>query len=60
MRAPCLRRCHESNFPLGKKDVFCPRCGAKQRREKANPAIMAAASIDATPPFPAPPDPEQG
>jgi rRNA maturation endonuclease Nob1 len=29
-----LRRCHECNFPLGKKDVFCPRCGAKQRRDK--------------------------
>jgi len=36
-----MRRCHECNFPLGKKDVFCPRCGARQRREKANPAIIA-------------------
>ena len=36
-----MRRCHECGFPLGKKDVFCPRCGAKQRREKVNPAIMA-------------------
>jgi len=29
-----LRRCHECNLPLGNKDLFCPRCGAKQRREK--------------------------
>lgn len=29
-----LRRCHECNFPLGKKEAFCPRCGAKQRRDK--------------------------
>ncbi len=29
-----LRRCHECNYPLGSKDVFCPRCGAKQRRDK--------------------------
>jgi rRNA maturation endonuclease Nob1 len=29
-----LRRCHECNFPLGSKELFCPRCGAKQRREK--------------------------
>ncbi len=29
-----LRRCHECNFPLGNKDVFCPRCGARQRRDK--------------------------
>jgi uncharacterized Zn finger protein (UPF0148 family) len=29
-----LRRCHECNFPLSQREVFCPRCGAKQRREK--------------------------
>jgi uncharacterized Zn finger protein (UPF0148 family) len=29
-----LRRCHECGFPLGTKDVFCPRCGARQRRDK--------------------------
>ncbi len=29
-----LRRCHECNYPLGSKDVFCPRCGVKQRRDK--------------------------
>lgn len=29
-----LRRCHECNFPLGRRDMICPRCGAKQRREK--------------------------
>ena len=29
-----LRRCHECNFPLGNRDLFCPRCGAKQRRDK--------------------------
>ncbi|HEY7742082.1 MAG TPA: zinc ribbon domain-containing protein [Burkholderiales bacterium] len=28
-----LRRCFECGQPLGKKDVFCPRCGAKQPRE---------------------------
>jgi hypothetical protein len=28
-----LRRCHECGQPLGKKDVFCPRCGARQPRE---------------------------
>jgi len=30
---PFLRRCHECSQPLGKKDVFCPRCGARQPRE---------------------------
>jgi len=34
LTANLLRRCHECNFPLGSKDLFCPRCGAKQRREK--------------------------
>jgi uncharacterized Zn finger protein (UPF0148 family) len=29
-----LRRCHECNFPLSQREVFCPRCGAKQKREK--------------------------
>jgi len=28
-----LRRCHECGQPLGKKDVFCPNCGAKQPRQ---------------------------
>jgi len=28
-----LRRCHECGQPLGQKDRFCPRCGAKQPRE---------------------------
>jgi uncharacterized Zn finger protein (UPF0148 family) len=28
-----LRRCFECGHPLGKKDVFCPRCGARQPRE---------------------------
>jgi hypothetical protein len=28
-----LRRCIECNLPLGKKDRFCPRCGARQPRE---------------------------
>jgi uncharacterized Zn finger protein (UPF0148 family) len=27
-----LRRCHECGQPLGKKEIFCPRCGTKQRR----------------------------
>jgi len=34
LTANLLRRCHECNFPLGSKDLFCPRCGTKQRREK--------------------------
>lgn len=29
-----LRRCHECNYPLDTKDLFCPRCGARQRRDK--------------------------
>ena len=28
-----LRRCFECGQPLGKKDAFCPRCGARQPRE---------------------------
>jgi uncharacterized Zn finger protein (UPF0148 family) len=28
-----LRRCFECGQPIGKKDLFCPRCGAKQPRE---------------------------
>ncbi len=28
-----LRRCYECGQPLGTKEVFCPRCGAKQPRE---------------------------
>jgi uncharacterized Zn finger protein (UPF0148 family) len=28
-----LRRCYECGQPMGKKEVFCPRCGAKQPRE---------------------------
>jgi hypothetical protein len=28
-----LRRCFECGHPLGKKDLYCPRCGAKQPRE---------------------------
>lgn len=31
--ANLLRRCHECGQPLGKKDLFCPRCGAKQPRQ---------------------------
>jgi rRNA maturation endonuclease Nob1 len=27
-----LRRCHDCGQPLGKKELFCPRCGAKQPR----------------------------
>lgn len=34
-----LRRCHECNSPVGNKDVFCPRCGAKLRREKLEPCL---------------------
>jgi len=33
MRITLLRRCFECGQPLGKKDVFCPRCGARQPRE---------------------------
>jgi rRNA maturation endonuclease Nob1 len=28
-----MRRCFECGQPLGKKDMFCPRCGAKQPRD---------------------------
>jgi uncharacterized Zn finger protein (UPF0148 family) len=31
--ANLLRRCVDCGQPLGKKDLFCPRCGAKQPRE---------------------------
>jgi hypothetical protein len=31
--ANLLRRCIECNLPLGKRDRFCPRCGARQPRE---------------------------
>jgi len=37
-----LRRCHECGQPLGKKDVFCPRCGAKQRRDGIRRAAQRA------------------
>jgi uncharacterized Zn finger protein (UPF0148 family) len=29
-----LRHCYECNFPLGNRELFCPRCGARQRRER--------------------------
>jgi len=35
-----MRRCHECDFPLGSKELFCPRCGAKQRREKAQASTL--------------------
>ena len=41
-----LRRCGDCGFPLGKKEVFCPRCGAKQRRDKADPDIIGPMSPD--------------
>jgi uncharacterized Zn finger protein (UPF0148 family) len=34
-----LRRCHECGQPLGKKEVFCPRCSAKQPREPKKQSI---------------------
>jgi hypothetical protein len=33
-----MKRCHECSFPLGSRDLFCARCGAKQRRDKIAPA----------------------
>ena len=33
MRVALLRRCYECGQPMGKKEIFCPRCGAKQPRE---------------------------
>jgi rRNA maturation endonuclease Nob1 len=33
-----LRRCHECGQPVGQKEMFCPRCGAKQPREPKNRA----------------------
>jgi hypothetical protein len=47
-----LRRCHECNFPVGNRDLFCPRCGAKQRREKLARAPFAAAQGSARLKFP--------
>jgi rRNA maturation endonuclease Nob1 len=40
-----LRRCHECNAPVGNKDLFCPRCGAKLRREKIAPASLFIARL---------------
>jgi uncharacterized Zn finger protein (UPF0148 family) len=31
--ANLLKRCIECGQPLGKKEVFCPRCGTKRPRE---------------------------
>jgi hypothetical protein len=28
-----LRRCYECGHPLGKRDLFCPRCGVRQPRD---------------------------
>ena len=42
-----LRRCFECGQPIGKKEVFCTRCGAKQPREPRQTAgIKAAAGGD--------------
>ena len=30
---PELRRCYDCGQPMGRKDIYCPRCGAKQPRE---------------------------
>ena len=37
-----LRRCHDCGQPLGRKEVFCPRCGAKQPRERKQAAQEGA------------------
>ena len=37
-----MRRCHDCGQPLGKKEVFCPRCGAKQPREPKQAAQREA------------------
>jgi len=52
MRYCELRRCHECNQPVGGKDKFCVRCGAKLPREPrgirigpkapANPAVSTS------------------
>ena len=31
-----LRRCHECNFPLSNKDLFCARCGANNGGKNLN------------------------
>jgi rRNA maturation endonuclease Nob1 len=30
-----MRRCFDCGFVLGRKQLFCPRCGARQRPERA-------------------------
>lgn len=37
-----LRRCFECGHPLGKKDLYCSRCGAKQPREPRRAAQRIA------------------
>ncbi|UCF75187.1 MAG: hypothetical protein JSU71_13240 [Betaproteobacteria bacterium] len=32
-----MRRCHECGQPLGPREMVCPRCGARQRRERSSP-----------------------
>jgi uncharacterized Zn finger protein (UPF0148 family) len=47
-----MRRCFECGQPLGKKDVFCPRSGARQRRElKEEIDRINMINSDATPLF---------
>ena len=46
--ANLLRRCVDCGQPLGKKDLFCPRCGAKQPRE---PGQRATGTGDGLPGF---------
>ena len=41
-----LRRCHECNQPVGSKDKFCVRCGAKLPREPRGIRIAPKAFAD--------------
>jgi len=44
-RMNLLRRCYECGQPMGKKEVFCPRCGAKQPREPRREAAGASSAM---------------
>jgi rRNA maturation endonuclease Nob1 len=33
-----MRRCFDCGFVLARKQIYCPRCGARQRPERAGGA----------------------
>jgi len=40
-----LKRCSDCNQPLGNRDKFCTRCGARQSREPKLPTIVLLAGV---------------